>query len=157
MYESVAGNMDMARDKMKRNYDHGSKVSDISPGDWALVKDEARTDSLSPMYRRPWKVLERNGVNVHLKVPGLGGTRVVNLNRCKNSPAPVGGTNDRAEDGAGSASQSEGQASQPNAEDGNSGDTYPEEELRDITPELEPRRSTKQRRVPDRYGEWVCS
>ena len=50
MYERVAGNTDMPRDKMK-NYDHGSKVSDISHGDWALVKGEARTYSLSSMYR----------------------------------------------------------------------------------------------------------
>ena len=87
MYERVAGNTDKTRDKMKKNYDHGSKVSEISPGDWALVKDEAQTDYMSPMYRGPWKVLDRNGVNVHLKVPGLGGTRVVHLNRCKSSLA----------------------------------------------------------------------
>ena len=53
LFERVAAYTDSAREKMKRSYDRGTKVSEISSGNWVLVKDEARTDSLSPVYCGP--------------------------------------------------------------------------------------------------------
>ena len=37
---------------MKRYYDRGSRVTEINPGDWVLVKDECRQD-ICPHFLRP--------------------------------------------------------------------------------------------------------
>ena len=81
LFDRVSRSMSAARERMKRSYDHGTRVSGITPGDWVLVKDETR-DSLSPIFRGPWEVLKRREANVHLKIPGVEKPRVVHLDRC---------------------------------------------------------------------------
>ena len=89
LYEEVASNLETAREKMSRYYGRGTRRTDVEERDWVLLKDEARSDSLAPLYRGPWHVAEKRGVNVHLSVPGVSSMRVVHLNRCKRAPAPV--------------------------------------------------------------------
>ena len=59
IYERVSANTEDAQRRMKRYYDRGSSVSEINPGDCVLVKDECRPDSLSPIFKDPWRVVER--------------------------------------------------------------------------------------------------
>ena len=66
LQERVSHNIGAAQERMKMSYDRRSKSSNISPGDWVLVKDEARANTLAPLFLGPWLVVERQGVNVHL-------------------------------------------------------------------------------------------
>ena len=47
LWEDVSNNI------RERNYNRTAKESDIVAGDLVLVKDENRSDSLSPLYKAP--------------------------------------------------------------------------------------------------------
>lgn len=154
LQERVAQNIGAAQERMKASYDKKAKVSsNIYPGDWVLVKDEARTNTLAPLFMGPWLVVERLGVNVHLIELKSKRKQTVHLNRCKLSPNrnlsveydelalytdspcfPESEVRDIEEVG--------GQVSEE--------DTI-NTELESISPV--PRRSTRMRREPDRYGD----
>ena len=55
-------------------------------GDWVLIEDKARIDALEPMYKGPWLVMERKGVNLHVQCTNTGRKSVVSINRCKKIP-----------------------------------------------------------------------
>ena len=164
LYEEVASNLETAREKMSRYYDRGTRRTDVEEGDWVLLKDEARSDSLAPLYRGPWHVAEKRGVNVHLSVPGVSSRRVVHLNRCKRAPAPVTEVPNSStrQDPCGSSptataatppEQIPDDIQSPTIEAEDS-EAMGENEGR-VTVEQQPRRSVRQRKVPDRYGERV--
>eukprot|EP00800_Vazella_pourtalesii_P008634 TRINITY_DN2238_c0_g1_i4.p1 TRINITY_DN2238_c0_g1~~TRINITY_DN2238_c0_g1_i4.p1 ORF type:complete len:124 (-),score=15.27 TRINITY_DN2238_c0_g1_i4:21-392(-) len=67
----VAENIENAQERMKSVYDRKAKTSEIRPGDWVLLKDQVRTNALSPLFTGPWLVAERFGVNLHLKFIGI--------------------------------------------------------------------------------------
>ena len=67
---------------MKKYYDHGTKASDIAPGDFVLVKDEYRADTLASIFKGPWSVIERSDASLHVSDPNTGKTRDVHINRC---------------------------------------------------------------------------
>ena len=54
----------------KKNYDKSKKTSDsdITRGDWVLIKKEQRTNSLDVKFEGPFEVLERRGVIIKLPV-----------------------------------------------------------------------------------------
>ena len=76
--------IERAQQDMKKYYDHGTRISEIAPGDFVLVKDECRQDTLVPMFRDPWPVIERRDANLYIIDPN---TRVVDINRCKKAGA----------------------------------------------------------------------
>ena len=51
-----------------RNYDEGKKASDITGGDWVLIKKEQRTDSLDVKFEGPFEVLEQGSSNCGSRV-----------------------------------------------------------------------------------------
>ena len=55
-------------------------------GDWVLIEDKARIDALEPMYKGPWLVMERKGVNLHVQCTNTGRKSVVHINRCNKIP-----------------------------------------------------------------------
>ena len=57
--EKVAFKTDIAQGRIKKYYDKGAKASEIGPGDWVLVKDECRPNTLAPLFKGPWLVVER--------------------------------------------------------------------------------------------------
>ena len=57
----------------------------LGPGDWIWIKDEARPSCLSPMFKGPWMVIERRGVNLQISDLEGGRTQVVHLNRCRKA------------------------------------------------------------------------
>ena len=67
----MAENIENAQERMKSVYDRKAKTSEIRPGDWVLLKDQVRTNALSPLFTGPWLVAERFGVNLHLKFIGI--------------------------------------------------------------------------------------
>ena len=85
LYQKVTANTEDAQRRMKRYYDQGTSVSKINPGDWVLVKDECRIDSLSPIFKGPWRVVERWDGNVRISDPCSAKTRVIHINLCKKS------------------------------------------------------------------------
>ena len=58
-----------SQDAIKLRYDRGTDESVIEAGDLVLIKDENRGDTLSPLYKGPWKVVERKGLNVVVSDP----------------------------------------------------------------------------------------
>ena len=89
LYEKVTSNTDIAQGRMKKYYDKGAKESEIGPGDWVLVKDECRPNTLSPLFKGPWLVVEKRDGNLHISDQGSTKTRVVHVNRCKKAePKP---------------------------------------------------------------------
>ena len=86
LYERVASNTGITQDRMKRNYDKGAKESDIVPVDWVLVKDECRPNTLAPLFKNPWLVAEKRDGNLHISDQNSAKTRVVRVNRCKKAP-----------------------------------------------------------------------
>ena len=80
IYERVSANTEDAQRRMKRYHDRDSKVSEINPGDWLLIKDECRPDSLSPIFKDPWRMVERHDENVHISDPSSARTRVIHIN-----------------------------------------------------------------------------
>ena len=93
IYERASANTEDAQRMMKRYYDGASMVSEINPGDLVLVKDECRPDSLSPIFKGPWRVVERRDGNVHISDLTSAKTRVIHINRCKRSETGnTGGT-----------------------------------------------------------------
>ena len=85
----MTSNTGVAQDRMKRYYDRGAKASEIGPGDWVLVKDECRPNTLAPLFKGPWLVVERRDSNLHIKDRNSTKTRVVHVNRCKKAePEP---------------------------------------------------------------------
>ena len=73
---------------MKHNYNRTAKESDIVAGDLVLVKDESRSDSLSPLHKSPRKVLKRKKANVIVADLELNQEKAVQLNRCRKVPGP---------------------------------------------------------------------
>ena len=67
---------------MKEFYDMGKSPSDITIGDWVLVNDKPRADALEPVYKGPWTVIERKGVNLQVQCANTGRKSVVH-NGCK--------------------------------------------------------------------------
>ena len=53
LWEDVSTNICEAQETMKHNYNRTAKESEIVAGDLVLVKDENRSDSLSPLYKAP--------------------------------------------------------------------------------------------------------
>ena len=89
LYEKVATNTDIAQDRMKKYYDKGTKESEIRAGHWVLVKDECRSNTLSPLFKGPWLVVEKREGNLHIGDQSSAKTRVVLVNRCKKAePEP---------------------------------------------------------------------
>ena len=86
LYERVASNTGIAQDRMKSNYDKGAKESGVVPGDWVLVKDECRPNTLAPLFKGPWLVAEKRDGNLHISDQNSAKTRVVHVNRCKKAP-----------------------------------------------------------------------
>ena len=70
---------------MEKIYNRGTKDSDINSGDWDWLRNEAREHSLSPMFRGPWLVIERRGVNLQLADSEGAKTQLVHLNQCKKA------------------------------------------------------------------------
>ena len=68
---------------MERIYNRGTKCSEIESGEWVWLRNGARPHSLSPMFRGPWLVAERRGVNLKLTDSDGNKTHTVHLNRCK--------------------------------------------------------------------------
>ena len=148
---------------MSRYYDRGTRRTDVEEGDWVLLKDEARSDSLAPLYRGQWHVAEKRGVNVHLSVPGVSSRRMVHLNRCKRAPAPVTEVpnNSTRQDPCGSSHTATAATPPEQIPDDIQSPTIETEDPEAmgenegrVTVEQQPRRSVRQRKISDRYGEW---
>ena len=157
--------------RMERNYNRGSKTSNVESGDWVWLKNDARPNSLSPMYKGPWLVVDRRGVNLQLSDQHGTKSQFVHMNRCKkaahNAPqwtevdisnqlreGPATSTeSDRSLpseiDAEGGVSESEG-----SIEDGQDMDQSHSSGTLDASEIGQPRRSGRERREPDRYGEW---
>ena len=92
--ERVRENLLSSQRRMETNYNRGTKSYDIESGDWVWLKDETRSNSLSPVFKGPWLVIERLGVNLRIaKSDGDGGqTRIVHLNRCRKASQGSTGT-----------------------------------------------------------------
>ena len=130
---------------MKDVYDKKTKASNILPGDWVLIKDETRQNTLEPMFTGPWLVVERFGVDVHLNDPSSERSQIVHLNRCKPSSTEIN------ESQLGIYPQSSDSPGEPNEIDDEiilSRNSQCHQE--DVT---ELRRSGRLRRDPDRYGD----
>ena len=54
--------LDDSQSKMKKRYNCRSKASTIEVGNWVLLDVKPRGDSLSPLFRGPWKVEKRLGL-----------------------------------------------------------------------------------------------
>ena len=138
LYDRIAENIDRAQKKMKTAYDRKTSPSDVQSGDWVLVKDETRRSSLAPLYVGPWLVVERVGVNLSLVDPSSKRKKIVHLNRCKITPR----------NGDENLTVNSEDIERVETEDGNSNvDLELANEGR--------RRSSRIRREPDRYGDFV--
>ena len=135
---------------MKKYYDHGTKVSDIRAGDWVLVKDECRQDTLAPIFKGPYLVAERRDVNLHLSHPTSSKTRVIHINRCRKAELPSHNTDSTEEPGS---------DTELDTHDTNLEVETPGPHMSDVeTPfqgDQQLRRSTRLRRPPQWYGDWV--
>ena len=83
--DGVTEKVTLAQERMQRNYNRGTKETEVHPGDWVWLRHEARSHTLSPMFGEPWLVVEKQGVNVHLSNPDGARREVVHLNRCKKA------------------------------------------------------------------------
>ena len=142
----MANNIEHAQEKMKTSYDQKTKSSDILPGDWVLVRDEMISSSLAPLYLGPWIVVERLGVNLNLVDPSSERKKIMHLNRCKLSPRNRELTGD---------------VSLPTSYSGES--EYRQIDIKKMGTEEDsllstdaasegPRRSTRKRKEPNRFG-----
>ena len=50
VWENILG----SQQRMERNYNQGTKNSEIESGDWVWLNNEARSSCLSPMFKGPW-------------------------------------------------------------------------------------------------------
>ena len=66
VHERVHENVMNSQRRMEKNYNRGTKDSEVDSGDWVWLRNEARQHSLSPMFRGPWLVIERRGVSLQL-------------------------------------------------------------------------------------------
>ena len=144
--EIVSKNIDHAQSKMKATYDKKSRASTIGTGDWVLIKDETRNNTLAPLYLGPWLVAEKLDVNLNLVDPSSGRKKLVHLNRCKLSPRNMELTNE-------SDSHIYDSDGHPSMELDQVEIGIGDSEV-DITG---PRRSSRIRRDPDRYGDFEYS
>ena len=144
----AAENIEVSQDRMKKYYDQGTRLSDIGSGDLALIKDECRLDTLAPMSKGPWSVIERRGVNLHINDLNKGDTRVVHLNRCKKVGYRTSNSSifDRDDDISGDATPCNKNPDEIATE-------VDEEASEDAIPDQT--RPKRLRRPPDRYGDWV--
>ena len=161
-----------SQQRMERNYNRGAKVCDIQSGDLVWLRDEARRHSLSPMYRGPWMVTERRGVNIRLVgSDGVEG-QFVHVDRCKKaSHIPpdrmIERTRESLDGEGGTSTRTEleepremliaeeevsSQASEL-PEDCLGADQTSEEKI--VEKGTATRKSSRRRKEPDRYGEWV--
>ena len=83
LIEIARSNHGDSRRVAKKNYDKSKKTSDsdITRGDWVLIKKEQRTDSLDVKFEGPFEVLERRGVII--QVAGSRSEKWIHLNRCR--------------------------------------------------------------------------
>ena len=81
VYENVMN----SQRRMEKSYNRETKDSVIESGYWVWLRNEARQHGLSPMYRGPWLVIERRGVNLRLADSEGAETQLVHLNRCKKA------------------------------------------------------------------------
>ena len=88
LWEDVSNNICEAQETMKHNYNRIATESDIVAGDLVLVKDENRSDSLSPLYKSHKRVLKKKKANVIVGDLELNQEKVVHLNRCRKVPGP---------------------------------------------------------------------
>ena len=172
--QSVVENIEYSQELMRRIYDRGSKETDVKSRDWVWLRNDARTHSLSPMFRGPWLVLDRRSVNVHLSDPSGNLKAVVHLNRCKKAAKPSYLDGDRSFPYL-TTYASEGVSTGATCDSGNGAnasgqqhadvmeyiDAVPKSEVEsgealregDETDTL--RRSSRQRKEPEWYGERV--
>ena len=85
VHERVHENVMNSQRRMEKNYNRGTKDSEIDSGDWVWLRNEARQHSFSPMFRGPWLVIERRGVNLQLADSEGAKTQLMHLNRCKKA------------------------------------------------------------------------
>ena len=71
----VSDNIERAQHRMEAYYEHGTRISEIAPQDFVLVKDECRPDTLTHMFRDPCPVIERRNAKLSTNDPHTG-TRV---------------------------------------------------------------------------------
>ena len=90
VWENILG----SQQRMERNYIQGTKNSEIESSDWVWLKDEARSSCLSPMFKGPWVVIEKRGVNLQISDLNGGQTHVVYLNRCKKTSRSLAAPDD---------------------------------------------------------------
>ena len=147
IFSKVSENIERAQTRMKKYYDHGTRTSEIVSGDLMLVKYECRPHNLAPIFKGPWIVTERRDVNLHINDPSTGRNRVVHINRCKKAGQGTINSPTHDEDPEAVADTD----AQEEKLDGG------EEETVDTRWDFgrEPARPRRQRRPPDRYGNWV--
>ena len=163
---------------MERNYNRGSKCGEIESGDWVWLRNDARSNSLSPLYRGPWLVVDRQGVNLRLSDLKGKESQYVHLNRCKKADhfLPYGSDEDRSSEAREGSYRSTRVDLNPTNDiniettrvpvDGEEisadasvryGQDGQEPQLPDSQDDREIvglRRSSRIRKEPDRYGEW---
>ena len=81
--EIARKNVETACANSKRFYDRGKIDSDIGSGDQVLLRDQARSSSLDPLFIGPYFVVSRKGANALLLEPKSKKEKWVHLNRCK--------------------------------------------------------------------------
>ncbi len=79
----AADNLQHTREKVKEAYDKGKACSQLQKGDWVLLDDRRRGSALDPLYRGPYQIIHRRGVNVKLRDLASSKEKVVHLNRCR--------------------------------------------------------------------------
>ena len=147
LHEKVSRNVDHAQSRMKEMYDEKARPSNIGPGDWVLVRDESRSNTLAPLYLGPWLVAEKLGFNLDLIEPRSGRKKIVHLNRCELSPRNRELTTESDIPTCESENHSSMELDQVEI---GVGDTESDVD------NAEPRRSTRIRRDSDRFGEFQC-
>ena len=149
LQERVAKNIEVAQDKMKTAYDKKTKPSNIQSGDWVLVRDETRSSALAPLYLGPWLVVERLGVNLNLIDPNSERKKIAHLNRCKISPRNRELTESNVQIRHSDAELFRKELGKDGTEQDGDCSVLDTETVSDG-----PRRSTRNRKEPDRYGDF---
>ena len=88
--QEVNGNLEQARQRMKKWYDIGKIISNIQQGELILLKKQVKKRGLERQFKGPYQVLQRNGPTVKINYAGRGNfvTKWVHLNRCKGYTFP---------------------------------------------------------------------